>query len=50
YPEMSGLQAEFNDLLGVREPAKVQMAVRIGRADRAYEAPRRRPEDLLATE
>ncbi|NUU22833.1 MAG: hypothetical protein HOV68_15185 [Streptomycetaceae bacterium] len=49
YPEMSGLQAEFNDLLGVHEPAKVQMAVRIGRADRAYTAPRRRPEDLVVT-
>jgi Nitroreductase family len=46
YPEMTALQAEFNDLLGVREPAKIQMAVRIGRADRAYAALRRNAEDL----
>ena len=47
YPEMSALQAEFNQLLKVRLPAKVQMAVRIGRARRAYIAPRRDPGDFL---
>lgn len=47
YPEMAALQTEFNQLLEVREPAKIQMAVRIGRAERAYVAPRRDPGDFL---
>lgn len=47
YPENARIQAELNELLGVREPAKVQMAVRIGRAKRAYVARRRDPNDLL---
>lgn len=47
YPEMAALQAEFNQLLGVREPEKFQMAVRISRADRTYVAPRRDPNDYL---
>jgi hypothetical protein len=47
FPEMSELQAEFNSLLGVREPEKVQMAVRVGRAKRAYRAWRRDPRDFL---
>ena len=46
-PEFTDLQAAFNDLLGVREPEKIQMAFRIGRADRAYIARRRNPSDLL---
>jgi hypothetical protein len=47
YPEMTELQREFNRRMGVRQPAKIQMAVRIGRAKRAYVAPRRRPTDFL---
>jgi len=47
FPEMSILQAEFNQLLGVQPPAKIQMAVRVGRAARAYRAPRRDPRDFL---
>ncbi|HEY5985704.1 MAG TPA: hypothetical protein VIV12_04870 [Streptosporangiaceae bacterium] len=47
YPEMAKLQAEFNQLLGVRQPEKIQMAVRVGRAERAYVALRRDPQDLL---
>jgi hypothetical protein len=47
YPEMAQLQAEFNDLLGVREPEKIQMAVRVGRAKQAYVAWRRSPEDFV---
>lgn len=47
FPEMADLQAEFNHLLGVREPAKIQMAVRVGRAERAYVALRRDPEDFI---
>jgi hypothetical protein len=46
-PEMAELQAEFNQQLGVREPAKIQMAVRVGRAERAYTAWRRDPRDFL---
>jgi hypothetical protein len=48
FPEMTDLQTEFNQLLGVRAPAKVQMAIRVGRAKRAYAAPRRPPEDFVA--
>jgi hypothetical protein len=47
YPEIAELQTEFNPLLGVREPEKIQMAVRVGRADRAYVAPRRDPDEFL---
>jgi hypothetical protein len=47
YPEMADLQAEFNALLAVREPSKVQMAVRVGRAERAYKAQRREPRDYI---
>ena len=47
YPEMTMLQAEFNELLAVRAPEKVQMAVRVGRAKRAYVALRRDPQDFL---
>jgi Nitroreductase family len=36
YPEMRELQVEFNRLLGVKGDEKVQMAARIGRAERAY--------------
>jgi hypothetical protein len=47
YPEMAALQREFNELVGVRDPQKVQMAARVGRADRAYVAPRRDPSDFV---
>jgi len=47
FPEMADLQTEFNQLLGVGEPEKIQMAVRVGRADRAYVALRRDPEDFI---
>ncbi|MBL7492298.1 hypothetical protein I6A60_25100 [Frankia sp. AgB1.9] len=47
FPEMKDLQKRFNELVGVDEPAKVQMAVRVGRADRSYVAPRRDPDSLL---
>jgi hypothetical protein len=48
YPEMTELQADFNNLLGVREPAKIQMAVRVGRSERAYRALRRDPQAFLS--
>jgi hypothetical protein len=47
YPEMAELQARFNQLLNVGEPEKVQMAIRVGRAERAYPAPRRDPHDFV---
>jgi hypothetical protein len=47
YPEMATLQREFNELVGVQDPQKVQMAFRVGRAERAYVAPRRDPSDFL---
>jgi hypothetical protein len=47
YPEMAELQADFNHLLGVEAPEKVQLAVRIGRADRAYVALRRDRQEFL---
>ena len=48
YPEMTALQREFDELVGVREPQKIQMAVRVGRAKRAYAAPRRDPGNFIA--
>ena len=47
FPEMTDLQKRFNVLVGVDEPAKIQMAVRVGRAERSYVAPRRDPDSLL---
>jgi hypothetical protein len=47
FPEMADLQAEFNQLLGVHAPEKIQMAVRVGRAEQAYVALRRDPEDFI---
>jgi hypothetical protein len=47
YPEMTELQSAFNGRLGVRQPEKIQMAVRIGHADPAYVARRRQPGDFL---
>lgn len=47
YPEMATLQREFNELVGVQDPQKVQMAFRVGRAERAYVAPRRDPSDFV---
>jgi len=44
---MAELQAEFNQQLGVHEPEKIQMAVRVGRAEGAYVAPRRDPADFI---
>jgi hypothetical protein len=47
YPEMAALQREFNELVGVRDPQKVQMAFRVGRAERAYVSPRRDRNDFV---
>ncbi|HEU0304763.1 MAG TPA: hypothetical protein VFR32_09295 [Gaiellaceae bacterium] len=45
---MAELQAGYNELLGVREPKKIQMGIRVGRAERVYTAPRRDPHEFLA--
>jgi hypothetical protein len=47
YPEMAVLQGQFNELVAVRDPQKIQMAVRVGRAEHAYPAPRRDPGDFV---
>ena len=47
YPEMAELQDEFNQLLGIQAPEKVQIAVRVGRAERAYVALRRDLQQFL---
>ena len=47
FPEMTALQREFDELVAVREPQKIQMAVRVGRARQAYVAPRRDPGDFI---
>ena len=44
---MAGRQAGFNQVLGVHEPEKIRMAVRIGRAVPAYVALRRDPDDFI---
>ena len=36
YPEMKELQEEFNKLAEIRGEEKIQMAVRVGKADPAY--------------
>lgn len=47
YPEMDDLRLRFNELVGVSDPAKVQMGVRIGRGEKLYYSYRREPENLL---
>jgi hypothetical protein len=47
YPEMDNLRTRFNELVGVSEPAKIQMGVRIGRGEKLYYSYRREPENLL---
>ena len=41
YSEMTELQTEFNRLVGIEGEEKIQMAARVGRADRPYYAYRR---------
>ncbi len=36
YPEMKELQGEFNKLAEIRGEEKIQMAVRVGKADPVY--------------
>jgi hypothetical protein len=48
YPEMSDLQREFNDLMGVAGDQKIQMAVRLGRGPAAYYTYRREEPSLVS--
>jgi len=47
YPSMKKLYDEFNKMMNVNEPAKIQMAVRIGRSKPHEYAYRRNPNDLI---
>ncbi len=46
FPEMNQLRTDFNQLIGIRGEEKVQMAVRIGRANLPYYAYRRNVESF----
>ena len=47
YPEMAELQREFNDLSKTHPEEKIQMIVRIGRADISYKSWRKNIDDYL---
>jgi hypothetical protein len=47
FPEMKATQAEFNALLGIKEPGKIQMMARLGRSPYQYYQPRRPVESML---
>jgi hypothetical protein len=49
YPSMKKLYDEFNQMMDVTEPAKIQMAVRIGRSNPHEYAYRRNPNELIIT-
>ena len=47
YPEMTDLQRQFNDLMGVTGEEKIQMAVRLGKGPAPYYSYRRNEESLV---
>ncbi len=47
YPEMKETQAEFNSLLDVKEPGKIQMVARLGRSAYRYDLSRRSVNSML---
>jgi hypothetical protein len=47
YPEMMDLQGEFNELTAPSGDEKIQMIVRIGRADPSYKSWRKNVEDYI---
>jgi hypothetical protein len=49
FPAMAGLAAEFNQKMNVQAPAKVQMAVRIGRSPQPFTSYRIPLENALTT-
>jgi hypothetical protein len=48
YPEMTELQRQFNDLMGLAGEEKIQMAVRLGKGPTPYYSYRRNEESLVA--
>jgi Nitroreductase family len=50
YPEMTELQRQFNELMGVAGQEKIQMAVRIGKAPTPYYSYRRHQESLVTAD
>jgi hypothetical protein len=49
FPEMTELQRQFNDLMGVAGEEKIQMAVRLGKGPTPYYSYRRNEESLVTT-
>ena len=47
YPEMTELQRQFNDLMGVTGEEKIQMAVRLGKGPAPYYSYRRNEKSLV---
>jgi hypothetical protein len=47
YPEMTELQRQFNDLMGITGEEKIQMAVRLGKGPTPYFSYRRNEESLV---
>jgi hypothetical protein len=47
FPEMTELQRQFNDLMGVAGEEKIQMAVRLGKGPTPYYSYRRNEESLV---
>ena len=47
YPEMTELQRQFNELMGIAGQEKIQMAVRIGKGPTPYYTYRRHEESLV---
>jgi hypothetical protein len=49
YPSMKKLYNEFNQMMRVQDPGKIQMAVRIGRSDALEYSYRRNANDLIVS-
>ena len=49
YPEMKALRDRFNSMMGIVEPEKIQMIVRIGRSKVPYYSYRRKLNDFIIT-
>jgi hypothetical protein len=50
FPEMTELQRQFNDLMGVAGEEKIQMAVRLGKGPTPYYSYRRNEEPLVTAD
>ena len=50
YPEMTELQRQFNELIGVAGQEKIQMAVLIGKGPTPYYTYRRYEESLVTAD